>query len=453
MIARRVSASTPMPRVDARTEVVHEHVSGSHQLVQQRQPFGVLEIERHRPLASVETGKHPGDPVVHRAERAHEVTAAGAFDFDDVGSLLRENRRRERAGGRNGEIDHPDAAQRCRHVTRPSITPLASSSATRSRREIQLGDKVDRRGGVVAVGAGEHRRRRAGANRSSFAHVRVDRDLVDGEHRCNAGVERGQAGYPVVTGMSEEALLQGGRRLCLPVGVFVGIDEIGQIDRLAEIAPEPLLERGHTQPLVVAAAIRVVTRVVAGEQAHRADVEAVIEILIEHHGHEPQHTVGGCDIEDRSGAGAGPRLQRRKDGDDRVHPSSGAVADRGTGYRGPAVGAGLRLREQAGHRCIVQVVPGPSRTGTVLAKAADRAIHDARIDRVHGLRADTETVGYARTECFDDHIRAPARGASATHDRRLVGGRDAAVVCRDCPRKHSRLSVSDRRADGSAVRP
>ena len=52
-------------RVDTRAKVVHEYVRSRHEPVQQRQSLRMLEVECDGSLASVETGKHAGDAIVH----------------------------------------------------------------------------------------------------------------------------------------------------------------------------------------------------------------------------------------------------------------------------------------------------------------------------------------------------------------------------------------------------
>ena len=97
---------------DTGPHVVHEHVGGAHELVEQRRALGLFDVDRHAPFAPVEPREDARHAVVHRSERTHEVTRARSLDLDDIRALFREDHRREGACRGHCAVDDAHTVQR-----------------------------------------------------------------------------------------------------------------------------------------------------------------------------------------------------------------------------------------------------------------------------------------------------------------------------------------------------
>jgi hypothetical protein len=73
------------------------------------------------------------------------------------------------------------------------------------------------------------------------------------------------------------------------------------------------------------------------------------------------------------------------------------------------------LVEQARGRQEVDVVAGMLGPGAGLAVTGDRAIDDARVDRLHRLVADAQLVHHAGAEAFEDHVGIPGQAQEGGH--------------------------------------
>ncbi len=74
-----------------------------------------------------------------------------------------------------------------------------------------------------------------------------------------------------------------------------------------------------------------------------------------------------------------------------------------------------------------RVVPGPVRVAVVAAIAGDRAVDQARIQRVERGEVDPQAFRYARAEAFDKHVGAPRPGSEKAR--------------RSAPRLRSRIAL------------
>ena len=103
--------------------VLHEHISGGDQLLEDLAIAGLLQVERDRALVGglrQEGGAHVA--AVERlvgAGAAALVGIVGMLDLDHVGAQHGELIGRERPRQHVGHVDHPDALERSRHCASP----------------------------------------------------------------------------------------------------------------------------------------------------------------------------------------------------------------------------------------------------------------------------------------------------------------------------------------------
>ena len=85
--------------------------------------FGVLQIERDRPLAGVlrqERSAHAAAVELGiGAELAREIAGARRLDLDHLGAELRQLIAAERSGQHIGEVENPQAREKPGHVIPP----------------------------------------------------------------------------------------------------------------------------------------------------------------------------------------------------------------------------------------------------------------------------------------------------------------------------------------------
>ena len=132
-----------------------------------------------------------------------------------------------------------------------------------------------------------------------------------------------------------------------------------------------------------------------------------------------EHGVGHRDVDVASVARALRAEQRAEDGDRRRRRAAEQVGDLQVRQRRRAA-ALARVIQHAGVAEVIDVVPGRQRARTGLSVAGERAVHDARIDRAHGVVIDAKRRDDSGTEAFDDdvgvarerHERARARRPS-----------------------------------------
>ena len=74
-----------------------------------------------------------------------------------------------------------------------------------------------------------------------------------------------------------------------------------------------------------------------------------------------------------------------------------------SGGAGGVAGAAHRV-QHAGQRDVVEVVAGRLRQRAVLAPAGHAAVHQPRVARVAGVRAEAEPLHHAGAEAFEQHV-------------------------------------------------
>jgi len=112
-------------------------------------------------------------------------------------------------------------------------------------------------------------------------------------------------------------------------------------------------------------------------------------------------------------------------------------------------------REQAGAADVIDVVPGFAGARPLLAVARDRAIDDARIDRLDGRKAEIEALHDAGTKLLDQHIRFLKQWSQAAAFARVLEIDHNALLAPVEQREHRRLAIEQRRhrAHVLAARP
>jgi len=117
LLQRLVAEAQPVHR--AGLEVLHDDVRPGDEAVHHPAGAGVLEVERHRPLAGVdrqEHRRHADAPEIVVADQVAALVAARPLlELDDIGAHHRQVLGAERAGDHLREVDHPHPVERLRH--------------------------------------------------------------------------------------------------------------------------------------------------------------------------------------------------------------------------------------------------------------------------------------------------------------------------------------------------
>ena len=107
----QVLVSDPQSFDGTGTEVLDHHVGGGGELLQERDAFGLLQVDDDRTLPAIVVEEDSGHASLRRTEITHEVTDAGGLDLDDVGTLVRQNHSGQWSGDHHGQIEHFDAVE------------------------------------------------------------------------------------------------------------------------------------------------------------------------------------------------------------------------------------------------------------------------------------------------------------------------------------------------------
>ena len=96
------------PQFHLRPVILNDHIRGLRHLLEDRHPFGRLEVQRHAPLVAVHVLEiRPVPAVVHGP-----FLFSGLLDLDDVGAPVGKLPHGRRAGARAREIEDGKAGQR-----------------------------------------------------------------------------------------------------------------------------------------------------------------------------------------------------------------------------------------------------------------------------------------------------------------------------------------------------
>ena len=128
-----------------------------------------------------------------------------------------------------------------------------------------------------------------------------------------------------------------------------------------------------------------------------------------------------------------------------------AAARSAIGTRGIAGIVGrVRARDRARERLVVHVVTGQRGERTGLAVAAHRAVDDRRVDGLHVLVADAETVGDAGPPPLAEHVGARRELERARPSRVACAGRARRCPCATRRRGRCRETCASGRAPGGS---
>ncbi len=142
-------------------------------------------------------------------------------------------------------------------------------------------------------------------------------------------------------------------------------------------------------------------------------------------------TVDDSRVHHLSGAGGAGVVEGREQADDQVERTAGVVAEQVRGEGGRPVGVGRSCggrrgdgrrcdeAEDAGHRRVPDVVPGPGGQRPVLPPAGHPPVDQRRIAGQTGVRPDPEPLGDPRPVPLDQQIGA---GDQVEHLPRPLGG-------------------------------
>ena len=103
------------PRQHTGAEIFHQHVRRFHQRFQHGDAVGRFQIKAQALLAAVDGDEHAGQIGLARPQAADRI-AAGAFDFDDLGTLIAQHLAGHRPRNDLRAIDDADARQRSTHA-------------------------------------------------------------------------------------------------------------------------------------------------------------------------------------------------------------------------------------------------------------------------------------------------------------------------------------------------
>ena len=98
----------------SRAEVLDQHVGALGKAQQQGGPFGLRQVERHRPLVAPERLPPQPHSVARRPVSTGRIGLGRVLDLDDVGAEVAEEHRRHRPGEQCRSVDDSHARQRPR---------------------------------------------------------------------------------------------------------------------------------------------------------------------------------------------------------------------------------------------------------------------------------------------------------------------------------------------------
>ncbi len=205
--------------------------------------------------------------------------------------------------------------------------------------------------------------------------------------------------------------------------------EILAADRRAQQPPELVLERADGEPAPVGRAVDAVGRHATGKEVLAARLRRA-PLLERVQGEDVvrERRIGHRDVDARALAGTLRPDQRGKDRDRGARGAPEQVGDLQVAQRGrPPRHAGLV--EHSGIAEVVDVVAGHASARAVLAVAADRGEHHARVRRGERGVPDAERVDHAGAEALDDDVGAPREGEERPAAARVLEvDRDRALV-------------------------
>ena len=210
----------------------------------------------------------------------------------------------------------PSRAQRRRPRSRVKPAPASTSStsvavASRSTYGPSGGDLAREHRPDLAEAT---RARMLGFDeRAARGELRVVDELGHAQHRRDARVGGRQQRGPLVARLGLERGAQIGADGVLRGVVHLRGDPLLAADELAEVRPEPRLDRGDRQPAAVGRFVVVVTGVPAGEEpVPRPRNDTGREVLVDRERHQREHAVGRRHVEvrARTGRARGGRARR-----------------------------------------------------------------------------------------------------------------------------------------------
>ena len=95
----------------ARLEVLDQHVGAFEQPQEDRAPLGLCEVETDRALVAVDPNEVGGVLVMEGRAPVTHLVALRRLKLDDVGAMVGQQLRRERASQHAREVDHLDAGE------------------------------------------------------------------------------------------------------------------------------------------------------------------------------------------------------------------------------------------------------------------------------------------------------------------------------------------------------
>ena len=93
-------------------EILDQHVGAFQKAQQHRLALRLAQVERDRPLVTVDTNEITGVALVKRRAPVADLVALRWFDFDHVGAVVRQDHGAVWAAQHAGQVDDLDPRQR-----------------------------------------------------------------------------------------------------------------------------------------------------------------------------------------------------------------------------------------------------------------------------------------------------------------------------------------------------
>ena len=186
-------------------EVLDQHVGGGHELAQDGEVVGVVEVERDRPLPPVRVHEVGRGAAAARAHVAEDVAARRPLHLDHVGALLGQDHRGERPRQVHREVDDADSGEgSCgqlrsspdpmRHVLCAVDREIDRRRRARGRHTVAI---IDEDAAIETIHAGRHARALARERRrAQRARARARRRVPARDGRADARVRALRRDHP-----------------------------------------------------------------------------------------------------------------------------------------------------------------------------------------------------------------------------------------------------------------
>ena len=248
----------------------------------------------------------------------------------------------------------------------------------------------------------------------AVANLGIVKDLRHVVDLAHTHVGLGQQVVPLVAGFGHQhgleflayLLVPLGRGLREVAGLHAAVFPVRAVQRVTQVVPQPGLGTADAELLVVFGIVHAVVGKPAAKNALAPAGHGPVGKIVAHIGRSRQQGDGGVEVghvDQLALAGAFPSEQREHDAGHAVHGRSGVVGDdiERNGRRP------FGLTDQVEHAAesqIVQVVGRVVPVRSVLAKAAQRAVHQARVEFAERVVIAAQAPHHPGPKALDQHV-------------------------------------------------